>query len=115
MNQPDEAQPFLEQVVKADPANGMAHRDLGIILADKDRKEDASAEFKAAIKINPKDVNAHYRLARLYRSMGKTAEAKVEFSKASSLNKAEDERLLKVMSAKPAGDHKEDSSSAPHR
>ena len=33
--------------------------------------------------------------------MGMTAEAKVEFDKASSLNKAEDDRLLKVMSAIP--------------
>ena len=33
--------------------------------------------------------------------MGKTAEAKAEFDKASSLNKAEDERLLKVMSTIP--------------
>ena len=102
MNRPEEAQPLLERVVKTDAANGMAHRDLGIILADQGRKDDAIAEFQEAIRINTKDVNAHYRLARLYRSMGRKAEAKVEFDKASSLNKAEDERLLKVMSANPS-------------
>jgi hypothetical protein len=47
-------------------------------------------------------VNAHYRLARLYRSIGMTAESKVEFDKANSLNKAEDERLLKIMSTIPS-------------
>jgi hypothetical protein len=34
--------------------------------------------------------------------MGKAADAKAEFDKASSLNKAEDERLLKVMSTIPS-------------
>ncbi|MBS1803383.1 MAG: tetratricopeptide repeat protein [Acidobacteria bacterium] len=102
MNLPEDAQPLLEKVVKVDASSGMAHRDLGIVFADEGKKEQAVAEFRAAIRINSKDVSAHYRLARLYRSMGKTAEAKIEFDKANSLNKAEDERLLKVMSAVPA-------------
>jgi tetratricopeptide (TPR) repeat protein len=102
MNQPQEAQPLLEKVVKAAPANAMAHRDLAIVYADQDRKQDALAEFQAAIRIAPNDVNAHYRLGRLYRSMGRSAEAKAEFDKAGSLNKAEDERLLKVMSTIPS-------------
>jgi Tfp pilus assembly protein PilF len=102
MNRMDQSRPLLESVVKAEPANGMAHRDLGIVLAEQGRNDEALKEFHAAIGINPKDVNAHYRLARLYRAMGKTSEAKVEFEKASGLNKAEDERLLKVMSTVPS-------------
>jgi tetratricopeptide (TPR) repeat protein len=102
MNQSDEAQPLLEKLVKLDPGNAMAHRDLGIVYAGQDRKQEALSEFQAAIKIAPNDVNAHYRLARLYRSMGRSAEAKAEFDKAGSLNKAEDERLLKVMSTIPS-------------
>lgn len=105
MGQPDDARPLLQKVVKMGPPNAMAHRDLGIIDADQGRKPEALAEFQAAIKIAPNDVNAHYRLGRLYRSMGKMTEAKAELEKASSLNKAEDERLLKVMSAIP-GEHK---------
>ena len=111
MNKLDESRPLLETVVKSEPANGMAHRDLGIVLAEQGRKNEALKEFQAAIRINPKDVNAHYRLARLYRTMGRTSEAKAEFAKASGLNKAEDERLLKVMSTIPSGAPK--SSSAP--
>jgi len=34
--------------------------------------------------------------------MGQISDAKAEFDKASSLNKAEDQRLLKVMSTIPA-------------
>jgi tetratricopeptide (TPR) repeat protein len=102
MNKMDEAQPRLEEIEKIDPNIAMQHLDLGIVYADRGRKEDARTQFEAAIRISPKNVNAHYRLARLYRSMGKTAEAKQEFDKASSLNKAEDDRLLKVMSTIPA-------------
>ncbi len=104
MNRPDDARPLLEKVVFFDPANAMAHRDLGILYADQDRKQDALAEFQAAIKIAPNDVNAHYRLGRLYHSMGMTSQAKAELDKASSLNKAEDDRLLKVMSTIPGGE-----------
>jgi tetratricopeptide (TPR) repeat protein len=106
MNQPEDARPLLEKVVKLSPANAMAHRDLGIVYADQDRKQDALTEFQAAIKVAPKDVNAHWRLGRLYRSMGKPAESKAELDKANSLNKAEDQRLLKVMSRIPSRERK---------
>ena len=101
MNQSDEARRLLEEVGRNDPNIAMQHLDLGIVYADEGRKDDAKAQFEAATKLAPKNVNAHYRLARLYRSMGLTAQAKVEFDKASSLNKAEDDHLLQVMSAAP--------------
>jgi len=69
-------------------------------------KDEALREFQTAAKLAPGDVNAHWRLGRLYRTMGKTAEAKVEFDKAKTLNRNEDERLLKVMSKTPAGGQK---------
>ena len=103
MNKMDDAGPLLEQIQKTDPDIAMQHLDLGIVYADEGRKQDARIEFETAVKIAPTNVNAHYRLARLYRSMGMAAEAKVEFDKASSLNKAEDDRLLKIMSTIPAG------------
>ncbi|WP_348262269.1 tetratricopeptide repeat protein [Telmatobacter sp. DSM 110680] len=103
MNQMDEARLLLEKIEKTDPDIAMQHVDLGIVYADEDRKQDAKAEFETAVKLAPKNVNAHYRLARLYRSMGMTSQAKVEFDKASGLNKAEDDRLLKIMSTIPGG------------
>jgi len=114
-NQPEDARTLLEKVVKLSPASAIAHRDLGIIYADQDRKQDAMTEFQAAIKLAPKDVNAHWRLGRLYRSMGKSAEAKLEFDKANSLNKAEDERLLKVMSTIPNEQRKAASETPPQK
>ncbi len=86
--------------------NAMAHLDLGIVYADQGHKPEALAELKQSIRLAPNNVNTHWRLGRLYRTMGMTAEAKAEFDKASTLNKTEDERLLKVMSTIPASDRK---------
>ena len=102
-NQFDQARPLLEQIGKVDPNLPMQHLDLGIVYVEIDRKADAKSQFEAAIKLAPNNVKAHYHLAQLYRSMGMMPQAKAEFTKASSLNKAEDERLLKVMSTIPAG------------
>lgn len=102
MNRMDAAKPLLEKLVKANPANSMEHLDLGIVYADQSRNADALLEFKTAARLAPGDVNVHWRMGRLYRSMGKTAEAQAEFTKAKSLNKAADDRLLKVMSRLPS-------------
>jgi tetratricopeptide (TPR) repeat protein len=102
MSQMDEARSLLEQVGKSDSNITMQHLDLGIVYADLDRKQEAKTEFETAVKLAPKNINAHYRLARLYRSMGMAAQAKIEFDKASGLNKAEDDRLLKIMSTIPS-------------
>jgi tetratricopeptide (TPR) repeat protein len=101
-NRNDEARPLLEQVGKVDAGIAMQHLDLGIVYADKGQQDAARAQFETAIRLSPKYVNAHYRLARLYRSMGMMHDANVEFDKARSLNKAEDDRLLKVMSTIPS-------------
>lgn len=113
MNQEDEARPLLEEVGASDPNVAMQHVDLGIVYADASRQEDARKQFETAVKLAPDNVNAHYRLARLYRSMGMTAKANVEFSKARSLNKAEDEHLLKIMSTVPGARKTEPSGNPP--
>ncbi len=97
-----EARPLLEALLKADAQSFKGHLDLGIVDADEGRKEDAIREYEAAAKIAPEDANVHWRLGRLYRSMGRAADAKAEFAKTGDLNKAADERLLKVMSKIPA-------------
>ena len=96
------AQPLLESALRLDAKQGLAHLDLGILLADAGRHEDALREMLAAAKLDPEDVNVHWRLGRLYRAMGKTDESKAEFEKASSLNKATDTALVdKISNAHP--------------
>jgi tetratricopeptide (TPR) repeat protein len=106
MNRLDQARTLLQGLAQADPSNVMEHLDLGIVYAEDGRNEDALRELKAAEVLSPDNVNVHWRLGRLYRVLGKTAEANAEFTRARSLNKAEDDRLLKVMSAIPAGEQK---------
>jgi tetratricopeptide (TPR) repeat protein len=104
LNQPTEAKPILEKAIQLDPAQPLAHLDLGIVLSDAGDNEGALRELTLAEKLNPNDVNVHWRLGRLYRTMGRTDEAKAELEKASRLNKAADEDLFKKMSngrAKP--------------
>ena len=104
LNQPADAKPILEKAIQLDPAQPLAHLDLGILLSDAGDNEGALRELTLAEKLNPSDVNVHWRLGRLYRTMGRTDEAKVELEKASRLNKAADEDLFKKMSngrAKP--------------
>lgn len=113
MNQMDEARPLLEKLVKLNPENSMGHLDLGIVYAGEGRNQDARGEFQTVLKLAPGNVNAHWRLGRLYRSMGMTVQARTEFDKAKGLNKAEDERLLKVMSRIPASDKKTPATGAP--
>jgi tetratricopeptide (TPR) repeat protein len=104
MNRMEEARPLLEKLAKLDPDNSMEHLDLGIVYTDQGRKEDALVELKTAARLAPDDVNVHWRLGRLYHSMGKNAEARSELAKAGSLNKAADQRLLKVMSKIPGNE-----------
>ncbi len=112
MNQTDDARPLLEKLIRLSPANGMAHRDLGIVYAEQDRKQEAGG----GIRGRDQDRAQRRECARLQAgtgaivpiSMGKSAEAEVELDKASSLNKAEDERLLKVMSTIPNKERKPD-------
>jgi len=106
LNQPADAKPVLEKALRLDPAQPLAHLDLGILLSDAGDNEGALSELTLAEKLNPNDVNVHWRLGRLYRTMGKKDEAKAEFDKASTLNKAADEDLYKKMSngrARPPG------------
>lgn len=94
LNKPDAAQPLLEKALQLDASNELAHLNMGILLADAGRKEDALHELKEAARLTPGDVNVHFRLARLYKSMGRAEEAKVEFDKTSSLTKAADESVF---------------------
>jgi tetratricopeptide (TPR) repeat protein len=97
LNQPADARPIIDNVVKLDPSRSLAHLDLGIILSDAGENEDALHELTLAEKLDPNDVNVHWRLGRLYRTLGHKEEASTEFNKASTLHKAVDEELYKKM------------------
>jgi tetratricopeptide (TPR) repeat protein len=118
LNQAAEARPVLEKAVRLDPAQPLAHLDLGILLSDAGDNDGALRELMLAEKLNPNDVNVHWRLGRLYRALGKKEEARTEFDKASTLNKAADEELYKKISngrARPSETTPPPNGSAPEK
>jgi tetratricopeptide (TPR) repeat protein len=105
LKHPEAAQPLLENALRIDAGQELAHLDLGILFADAGRRDDALRELNVAVKLAPEDVNVHWRLGRLYRAMGRKDEAKAEFDKASSITRAADTALVDRMSdghARPA-------------
>lgn len=97
LQQPAAAQATLKKAVLMQGATRMAFVDLGIVLADAGRNEDAAADFERAIQMDPSQVDAHWRLARLYQAEGKRAEAHAEFAKAAALHQKQDQSLVQQM------------------
>jgi len=97
LQQPAAAQATLQRAVQLPGAARMAFVDLGILLADAGRNDEAAANFQHAIQMDPSQVDAHWRLARLYQSEGKRAEAQAEFAKSAALHQHQDESLVKQM------------------
>jgi len=90
----DWAQPLLEKVIGVDPKIELAHLDLGILLSDAGKREEALRELKIAERLNSNDQNVHWRLGRFYKSIGKNAESKAEFDKTRNLQKAADQSVF---------------------
>ena len=64
----------------------MAHNNLGLLLADKGRTDEAMAHYQKALEINPDYAEAHNNLGTLLAKMGRTDEAMVHFLKALEIN-----------------------------
>jgi len=64
-----------EQCVKADPAFGLGHNNLGMALIDLERYEDAVAELHEAIRCDPTYAEAYNNLGFVLRRMQRDVEA----------------------------------------
>jgi tetratricopeptide (TPR) repeat protein len=62
--------------------NAVAHRSLGVVLADCGRLDDAQAEYLKALKIKPDDMEAHNNLGDVLASWGRVDEAVAQFDEA---------------------------------
>jgi len=94
LSHPEQAQPLLEKAIRIDPKIELAHLDLGVLLSEAGRRQDALRELKIAEKINPNDQDVHWRLGRFYKAAGMNAQAKMEFDKTRSLQKAADKTVF---------------------
>jgi tetratricopeptide (TPR) repeat protein len=97
LEQTAQAQATLEKAVELPGATRMAWVDLGIVLADAGKNDQAAEDFRRAIAMDPQQVDAHWRLARLLQAEGKTEEARAEFARAAALHQQQDEGLVKQL------------------
>ncbi|TWG89617.1 tetratricopeptide repeat protein [Mesorhizobium sp. J18] len=67
-NQPEAAIAFYEKVPEASPLRRIAELQIGLNLADLDRKEEAISHIKAALEEDPNDMRAYIALGSVYAS-----------------------------------------------
>ena len=60
---------------RIDPEDPAPRFNLGVLLEDLKRPQEALQAYREAIKLDPSFADAHYNLGLLFESMGKKAEA----------------------------------------
>ncbi len=71
------------------PASWTAHNNLGCVLADQNKLDDAMEQFEVALKLCPKDASAHSNLGRALSLRGRFAEAENQFQAALKIKYAD--------------------------
>jgi tetratricopeptide (TPR) repeat protein len=77
-----DAETLYRTIIKKNPACWMANNNLGIVLAQTDRIEEAIDHYRKALEFNPDYAPAHYNLGSALRQTGQTNEAIVHFQRA---------------------------------
>jgi Flp pilus assembly protein TadD len=81
-----------------------AHKDLARILLDRDRSDEALAEFAVVVTLDPPDAEAHAAMGRIHLDAGRPTEAIPAFRRAITLMPERHEtRYALAMALKQAG------------
>ena len=72
------AEALLRKSIAENDRYWESHFELGLILEQQRKFEEAARELRRSIELNPGDPVPHYRLARVYDRLGKTDEARAE-------------------------------------
>jgi tetratricopeptide (TPR) repeat protein len=83
----EEVEALLRKSISLDPRLADAHLQLGILLHDRRRDQEAIPEFQAAIRLKPDDPDPHYRLAQAYIRAGDKERGQEEFQLYDKLHK----------------------------
>jgi serine/threonine-protein kinase len=76
---PEEALRFLSAALSARPSSSAAHDNLGIVLHNQGKLDEAIAEYRTAIRLKPDDTDAHNNLGNELTNQGKLDEAIAEY------------------------------------
>ena len=77
---------YFEKVIKINPNDAEAHNNLGNLLQNLKRYEEAEKEYREAIRINPNDADAHNNLGNLLKDLKRYEEAEKEYREAIRIN-----------------------------
>lgn len=77
-----EAVALIERSLELEPERADWHSNLGIVLQDRLRLEDATAAYRRAIALDPSHANAHSNLGVVLRATGELAEAEAAYRNA---------------------------------
>ncbi len=72
------AEALLRKSIAVNDGYWESHFELGVLLGEQRKFEEAVREMQRGAELNPSDPVPHYHLARLYDRMGKAAEARAE-------------------------------------
>jgi len=101
-NAPEKALPLLNKAIHLKNDIRIAYLDIGAILSEQKRYQEALVALLRAEKLDPAQPDAHYRLARLYRAMGNVAAAEREFARVGELNEKAEDMAPKMSGPLPA-------------
>lgn len=101
----EEALPYAENAVKAEPEFFAAHNALGRVLLELGQTDRAIAELERAARIAPNSVQTYFALARAYQRAGRTEDvkrARDTFTKLEAALRAERDKTRGVASPSPS-------------
>lgn len=78
LNQPHEAEVNVRESIRLDPSLPQAHFELGSILEEAGRLNEAVSALQEAAQLDPAYPEPHMALARIYHKLGKETDARAE-------------------------------------
>jgi tetratricopeptide (TPR) repeat protein len=79
------------ETLQKNPACWMAHYNLGIVLSEKGKADQAIDHYRQAVALRPDYAEAHYNLGRLLVEHGQLTDAIVHYQRAAAINPADAE------------------------
>jgi tetratricopeptide (TPR) repeat protein len=77
-----DAETLYRTTIARNDRSWMAHNNLGIVLANMGRADEAVVQYQKALEVKPNHADAYYNLGHLFAKMGRTDEALAHYQKA---------------------------------
>ncbi len=89
-NNYEEAIRYYKEAIQLNPAYDKAYYNLGCLLSDLKRNNEAEAAYRKAIELNPSDEKTHFNLGHLLSDLKRNNEAEAAYRKAIELNPSDE-------------------------